>query len=124
MPTLHDESPRPEPGQQSIADEVVGLFAAARERAETEWAFRRAQATLAGKWAGVAAAGGCAAAALLFLALLATVFGLVLALAGTVGAWAATGIVAGGFLLLAVVAALVAWRWLRRIAALLRGDGE
>jgi len=123
MPPLEDEPPRAEPGQQSIADEILDLYTSARERAGTEWAFRKAQAILAGKWAGMAAALGCAAAGLLFLALMAAVFGLVLALTETVGAWGATGIVAGVFLLLAAAAALAAWRWIGRISTLLRGDG-
>jgi uncharacterized membrane protein len=125
MSPPQDDPARPDPAQpQSIADEVRRLYASARDRAETELAFRKAQASLAGKLASVAAAVGCAALVFLFFALMAAVFGLVLALSEIVGAWAATGIVAGGFALLAVIAGLLAWSRVRRIVALLRGNGE
>jgi len=114
------EPPDAPAGEESIADEVKGLYAAARARAETELAFQKARAALAGKWAGIAAALGCAAVGLLFLALMAAVFGLVLALAQVLGAWAATGIVTGGFALVAVACALLAWFRVRRIAALMK----
>lgn len=115
-----DEPNGPGVGDESIADEVRNLYAAARARAETELAFQKARASLAGKWAGIAAALGCAAAVLLFLALMAAVFGLVLSLAAVVGPWAATGVVTGAFALLAVVSALLAWSRVRRIMALMR----
>jgi hypothetical protein len=107
--------------RESIADEVRSLYASARVRAETELAFQKARAGLVGKWAGVAAALGCAAVALLFLAAMGAVFGLVLSLAAVLGPWAATGIVVGAFVLLAGVAAMLAWSRVRRIMALLRG---
>jgi len=105
---------------QSLADEVRELFAAAKARAETEIAFQKARAGIAAKWAGIAAGLGCLVAALLFLALMAAVFGVVLALAQALGAWVATGIVAGTLVLLAVIAGLLALGRVRRIAGLMK----
>lgn len=115
-----DDPTGPGATDESIADELRGLYASARIRVETELAFQKARASLAGKWAGIAAALGCAAAALLFLALMAAVFGLVLALANVLGPLAATGVVTGAFALLALVAGMLAWRRARRIVGLMR----
>ncbi|MDE2403470.1 MAG: phage holin family protein [Sphingomonadales bacterium] len=103
---------------QSLSEEVRVLFEAARARAETELAFQKARAGLLGKWAGIVAALGCLVVALLFLALMAAVFGVVLGLAQALGAWAATGIVVGVLVVLALVAGLLAWARVRRIGAL------
>ena len=111
-----------EPEAQSLADEIRELVAAARARAETELAFQAARAGLLARFAAIAAGLGCLALILLFYALMAAVFGLVLALTQAIGAWAATGVVVGGLVLVALLALLLVWGRVRRIGALLRKD--
>ena len=117
-----DDGPDDAPDYRSLGDEVRGLVEAAKERAQTEIAFQTARAGMLGKLAGMVAALGCVALILLFYATMAAVFGLVLALAQWLGAWAATGIVVGGLVLLALLAMLFAWTRVRKMGALIRAD--
>ena len=103
----------------SLGDDLRQLIDDGRALAAAELAWQKSRAAYAGQQAGGIAALGLLALALVFCALLALIFGLVLALTPLLGSWGAMGAVVGGLLLAALIAgALAALRW-RRIAGLI-----
>ena len=99
----------------TLEDDLRQLIGDARALAEAELAWQKARAAFAGKQIGVIALIGLLALALVFFALMALVFGLVLALASLLGAWGAMATVTGGLLLAAGLAALLAALRTRRM---------
>ena len=106
--------PRP-----SLTDELRQLIGDGRALAEAEFAWQKARVTFAGKQAGGIAVLGLLAAALAFCALMALVFGTVLALVPLLSAWGAMAAVTGGLLLAAALAALTAVLRVRRLTRLI-----
>jgi len=92
----------------TLEDDVRQMLGDGRALIEAELAWQKARATFAGKQAGGIALLGLLALALAFFALMALVFGTVLALATMLGAWGAMAAVTGGLLLAAALAALMA----------------
>jgi len=103
----------------TLEDDVRQLIGDARAWAEAQLAWQKARASFAGKQIGVVALLGLLALALAFFALMALVFGLVLALAPLLGAWRATAAVTGGLLLAAGLAALLAALRAKRMVRLI-----
>jgi len=109
--------------ERSLPDDVRQLARHARALAEAELALNKARAKYAGAQAKGIALLGVLAATLVFLAVVAAVFGAVLALTPTLGAWGATGAVCGGLLLVAFVLLLVLRARVRIMNAVL-GSGD
>ena len=92
----------------TLEDDLRQMIGDGRALLEAELAWQKARAAFVGKQAGGIALLGLLALALTFFALMAMVFGLVLALATTLGAWGAMAAAAGGLLLVAVLVGLMA----------------
>lgn len=108
-----------EDAARSLVDDVRQLVEDARTLAEAELAYQKARAKIAGSSAGGIAGMGVLALTLVYFALMALVFGLVLALAPVLSAWGATAAVVLGLLLCAGLAAAVARRRWKRLKALI-----
>jgi uncharacterized membrane protein YqjE len=107
-------------GDPSLAQDMKSEV---RAFAEAELAFQKARAAYAGSAAGVIAGLGIVAAVLLFFATMAVIFGTVIALSPTLGAWGAMAAVSLALLALAAICALLALMRFRRMKAVL-GQGE
>ncbi|MEO6717827.1 MAG: phage holin family protein [Novosphingobium sp.] len=105
--------------QASLFDEIRDLIGDGRALAEAEFAWQKARVKFAGKQAGRIALLGLLAIALAFCALMALVFGTVLALVPILSAWGAMAAVTGGLLIAAGLAALVAVLRVRRMTRLI-----
>jgi Putative Actinobacterial Holin-X, holin superfamily III len=107
-----------------LVDDLRQLAADGRTLLEAELAYQKSRAAVAGKAAGSIAGWGALALALAFFALMALVFGLILALTPLLGPWGAMATV---FAALLAGAALSAWiaaqRW-KRTAAQLAEQGD
>lgn len=103
--------------ERSLVEDVTRLVTDGRTLLEAELAYQKSRAAVAGQ--GVKAVAGCAALALalVFVALMALTFGLVLALAEVLGAWVATGVVTLGLLAFGALSGVVALRRWKRTAA-------
>jgi len=100
-------------GISGVIGDLRRLADEARTFAEAEVAYQSSRAKVAGAAAGRIAMLGAVAAVLAVFALFALVMGVLLGLAALVGAWAATGIVVGALVVLAlgcVIAARAKWR--------------
>lgn len=105
--------------QRSLVEDVRQLASDGRTLLEAELAYQKSRAVVAGQSAKGVAAWGALALALVFFALMALVFGLVLIIAFYAGPiWATVGVTLG-VLLAAGGAALVAKRRWNRAATLL-----
>ena len=104
----------------TLEDDLRQLVGHGRTLVEAELAWQKARAVFVGKQAGGITLLGLLALALAFFALMALVFGLVLALVPLLTAWGAMAAVTGGLLLAAALsgrfAALRARRMVRLIA--------
>jgi uncharacterized membrane protein YqjE len=107
-----------EPGP-SLSDDLRQLIDDGRALAAAELAWQKSRAAYVGKQAGGIAILGLIAAALAFCALMALIFGLVLALTPPLSAWGAMGAVVGGLLLAALIAGSVAALRVRRVSRLI-----
>ncbi|MCK9544238.1 MAG: phage holin family protein [Novosphingobium sp.] len=94
--------------ERSLVEDLRKLAGDGRAFAEAEIAYQRARVAYAGAAARPIAALGALALCFVFFALMAATVGSVIALAPRLGAWGATGAVAGGLILLAALCALVA----------------
>lgn len=103
----------------TLEDDLRALIGDGRAFIEAELAWQKARAVFVGKQMGGIALLGLLALALAFFALMALVFGLVLALATTLGAWGATAAVTGGLLLVAALAGLLAALRTKRMVRLI-----
>lgn len=110
------DTPRERP---TLEDDVRQMLGDGRAWVEAELAWQKARGLFAGKQLGIIALLGLLALVLVFFALMALVFGLVLALASTLGAWGAMAAVTGGFLLAAALAGLLAALRTRRMVRLI-----
>jgi hypothetical protein len=111
-------------GEESLLEELRLLAQDARNMAEAEMAYQSSRAAfLAEGLRGIAILAGVAVVFAIF-SLLGLTVGLLIALTPLVSAWGATGIVAGGLALLAVIALVRAkGRW-KYVSAVLAGkDG-
>jgi Flp pilus assembly protein TadB len=105
--------PLEEARERSLEDDVRDVVGQARDYARTEFAFQKTRAAYAGKSAGWIALWVGAALVFVFFALMALVFGAILALAPLITALGATAAVTGVLLVLAAlsgVSALHRWR--------------
>ena len=103
--------------ERSLVEDLRQLAQEGRAAAEAEIAYQKSRAAVAGQGMKAIAALGALALVLLVFALMALVFGVVLALAELVGAWAATAIVVLGLILAAGLCAMLAgarWKALSR----------
>ncbi|MFM5954033.1 MAG: phage holin family protein [Novosphingobium sp.] len=123
---MADDSPEPvskDATVRSLIADVRQLAEDGRTLVEAELAYHKSRALLAGQTAKSIAGWGALALALVFLALLALVFGLVLALVPVLGALGATAVMV---LALLACALLCAWtaslRW-KRAAAQIADEG-
>lgn len=115
-------SPEPEAAAVASGEQADSLLADLRNLAEdaqtaveAELHYQKARAGyVAGAAKGIALWATLALVAAIF-ALFALAFGTLLALSATIGAWAATGVVTGGLLLVFAVAAAMAARAIRRV---------
>jgi hypothetical protein len=105
--------------QPTLEDDLRTLIGDGRAFIEAELAWQQARAVFAGKQIGGIALLGLLALALVFFALMALVFGTVLALATTLGAWGAMAAVTGGLLFAAALAALLAALRAKRMVRLI-----
>jgi hypothetical protein len=105
--------------EPSLADDLRLLIDDGRAYLKAEIGWQKARLLFAGSQAGVVILFGLLAAALIFGAMMALVFGLVLALAPMLTIWGAMAAVIGGFLIAAGLAALLAMLRLRRMIRLL-----
>ena len=105
--------------QPTLEEDVRQLFGDGRAWLEAELAWYKARASFAGKQLGTIALLGLLALALTFFALMALVFGLVLALVPVLTAWGAMAAVTGGLLLAASLVALLAALRARRMVRLI-----
>lgn len=111
---------REDAAERSLVDDVRQLVGDARTLAEAELAYQKSRASLASSSVGKIAGMGVLALVLVYFALMALVFGLVLSLTPYLTAWGATAAVVLGLLLAAALAALAALgRW-KRLSALLK----
>lgn len=95
-------------GEASLIDDLSSLIEDGRTYAEAELAYQKTRAAFVGQQAkGIAISGGIAAL-LVVLAIVALVFGAILALTPLVGAFGATGIVFGALLLAAFLLVQIA----------------
>lgn len=107
--------------ETTLSEEWQGLIASGKAAFESEIAFQKARAALVGGALGRIAALGALVLALLFFVLMALVMGLLLALTPLLGAWGALGAVAGGLLLLTLLAGLGILSGLRRLKRVFAG---
>lgn len=96
-----------DPRDRSLASDVRDLAGSARAFAEAEFAYQKARAAYAAGEARTLAILGALAGVLVFFALMALTFGIVLGLATIVGPWIATAIACGGLLIAAFVLLLI-----------------
>lgn len=111
-------------GAPALADIAAQLIADIKGTAASEMALIRARAALVGDGARRAAMWGAIAGGAVLIALLAIIFGVILALTPLVGAVLATLIVGGALLLLAAVSAWNARRGARDIEAAFSERGD
>ena len=111
--------------ERSLVDDVRQLASDGRTLLEAELAYQKSRALVAGQAAKGVAGWGALALALVFFALMALVFGLILVLAEAIGALWAT---IAAFLGLLAFAALSGWfalrRWQRASAQLTDAEGQ
>lgn len=93
------DGPESDDSASSIVDDLSSLIEDGRTYAEAELAYQKTRAAYVGQQAKAIAISGGIAALLVVLAIVALVFGAILALTPLVGAFAATGIVFGALLL-------------------------
>jgi len=108
----------------SFVSDVKTLFEDGRTYAEAEIAFQRTRFAYVASHAKSVALFGGIAASLLVLAVFALVFGAILALTPEIGAWAATGVVAGILLGAAVILLLVVRARLKGMKEAFRERGK
>lgn len=108
-----------DPAQRSLVDDVRLLVDDGRTLIEAELAYQKSRAALAGAGAKSVAGWGALALALVFFALMALVFGLLLGLTQLVGPWLATLIATLALLIAAGIAGMLAARRWSHTARLL-----
>ncbi|MEL6876734.1 MAG: phage holin family protein [Pseudomonadota bacterium] len=108
---------------ESLTEEIAALIDDGRTYAEAELAFRKTQASLAGRKIGGMVGFGILALIVLHLALIGLVVGLVIALEPLVTIWGAIGIVVGVLLLGVIALVLKVRRNALGLAALFEDDG-
>ena len=125
---MDDPSPpllKPEAdAERSLVDDVRQLASDGRTLLEAEFAYQKSRAAVAG--AGIKGITGwtALALALVFFALMALVFGIMLGLTELIGAWTATAVTVFALLLAAGLSALAASRRWKRMSALLADEAE
>lgn len=102
--------------RDSLTDDIVALLDDGRTMVEAEIQFQRTRAAFALDRGRAGAFYGVAAFALIHLALVAFVVGLVIALSPMIGPWAATAGVVGVLLVAGLVLAIMARRRFARLA--------
>ena len=110
---LPDELDPPEAHERSLTDDLAALFEDGKTYAEAEFRYQQSRAAFAADRGRSGAIYAVAALTLVWLALVALVVGLVIALTPEVGPWAATAIVV---LALATGGAFFGWRARQRFA--------
>lgn len=115
--------PQADAAERSLVDDLRQMVDDGRTLLEAELAYQKSRALVAGQGAKGIAGWGALALALVLLALMALVMGLLLALAELVGGWLAMLIVVAGLLFAAGLAALTAGRRWKRMSAQL-ADSE
>lgn len=105
--------------QRSLVEDVRTLVQDGRTLIEAELAYQKSRAALAGSGVRGIATWGALALALAFFALMALVFGLVLALSALIGAWLATVAVVLGLTFVAALCGMAASRRWKRTFSLL-----
>jgi Flp pilus assembly protein TadB len=113
-----------EMAEPSLVDDVKALIDDGKTYLEAELQFQKSRAAFAVDRGKSGAIYGIAAAAVLHLALIALVVGLVFALAPVLTAWGATAVVVGILVIVAVVLGLAAKRRFTRLSTALREDGQ
>lgn len=108
----------------SLAQDMRLLAANVRTFAEAEVAFQKARAAYVGSASRTIAVLGVVAATMAFFAVMAAIFGTVIALGPVLGLWGAMAAVALGLLALALVLALVALGKVNRMKAVLAEEAS
>lgn len=124
---MHDEGAPVDPASEEdlpLIDELRRLGDDARTYAEAEIAYQKSRAIAVGQTVRKVAILGLAAFVVAVFALVALVAGLLMGLSGLVGPWWATAIVAGGLVLAAVVAVLLARAHWRRMIGRITAPGR
>jgi uncharacterized membrane protein YqjE len=116
--------PPSDPAHRSLAADVRELADAGKHLASAEVAYQRARASYAGQSAGAIAAIAGITLLLVFLALMALVFGLVLSLAPILTPVGATAAVCAGLIIAAVLFAMLGVNRWRRMIEILRDAGD
>ncbi len=108
----------------SFAQDVRLLAEEARALAKAELAFQKTRAAYVGAQIRTIAIFGALAVAIVFFALMALVFGLVLSLASVIGPWASTAVVTLALVVVAIALALSARGRVRQMRRVLGDDPE
>lgn len=127
---LHSEATRPEETRAdqeplgSLFDDAYALYEDGRTYVEAEVAFQKSRAGYASRETGSGVVFALGALALLHLATIGLVVGLIIALQPMLGAFGATGVVVGVLLLLMAILGLVARSRFKRVSrAFKRSEG-
>ncbi len=110
--------------QRSLVEDFKHLLDDGRTLVEAELAYHKSSMVLAGSAIKGVAGWGALALALVFLALMALVFGVVIGLAQVIGIWAATAATVIALLGCAALAAWAATKRFGRMSAALRGKDD
>ncbi len=118
-----DTSAGDAPGlERSLADDIGAFFSDAKTYAEAEFAFQNTRAKFAFSHGLRGLVFAVVALVLLNLLLIALAVGSIVALAPTVGGWAATGIVCAVILIGLLVTGFMARSRIRRVQTVFSGD--
>ncbi|TCM21993.1 putative superfamily III holin-X [Novosphingobium sp. PhB165] len=107
----------------SLAQDLKLLAEEARTLAQAELAFQKTRAAYVGAEARTIALFGVLAAVVVFFALMALVFGLVLSLASVLGPWLATAVATLALLVIAAILGLSARGRVKRVRSVLSNGG-
>jgi Flp pilus assembly protein TadB len=114
----------PVSSEPSLVDDVKALVDDGKTYLQAELQFQKSRAAFVADRGKSGAIYGIAAAAVLHLAMIALVVGLVLALAPLITAWGATAVVVAALLVIGVVLGLAAKRRFSRLSSAMREDGQ
>lgn len=113
-----------ESGVRGLIDDIETLVENGKTYAEAELAFQKTRLAFIAENAKGAAIMGGIAAVLVVLAIVALVFGSILALTPMVGPWAATGIAFGTLLVVALILAQMARGRIRKVLSSFEPDDD
>ena len=112
------------PPDHSLSEDIRSLIDDGKTYFEAELQFQKSRAAFVADRGRSGAIYGVGALALIHLALVALVVGLVLALTPAIGAWAATGVVVAALLIVAVILGLMAKRRFTSLSSAFGGPGK